>query len=90
MTGRRDEQDLLLDTLETWLAVGGSATAAGKRLFVHPNTVRHRLRRVAQHTGRDLEHPTALAELSTALHALRLLPGVRPPSHDETAATGSG
>lgn len=87
---RRDEQDLLLDTLETWLAVGGSATAAGKRLFVHPNTVRHRLRRVAEHTGRDLEHPTALAELSTALHALRLLPGVRPASHDETAVTGSG
>lgn len=44
---------------------------------MHPNTVRHRLRRVAERTGRDLDHPTALAELSTALHALRLLPGVR-------------
>lgn len=74
---RRDEQDVLLETLETWLATGGSATATGSRLFVHPNTVRHRLRRIAEYTGRDTEHPTALAELSTALHALRLLPGVR-------------
>ena len=74
---RRDEQDALLETLETWLATGGSATATAERLFVHPNTVRHRLRRIAERTGRDLDQPTALAELSTALHALRLLPGVR-------------
>jgi hypothetical protein len=75
---RRDEQDVLLETLETWLDTGGSATTTGTRMFVHPNTVRHRLRRIAEYTGRDLDHPTALAELSTALHALRLLPGVRP------------
>jgi hypothetical protein len=74
---RRDEQDALLDTLETWLATGGSAATTGQRLFLHPNTVRHRLRRIAEHTGRNLDQPTALAELSTAVHALRLLPGVR-------------
>jgi hypothetical protein len=74
---RRDDQDLLLGTLETWLSTGGSAAETASRLHVHPNTVRHRLRRVAERTGRDLDHPTALAELSTALHALRLLPGVR-------------
>ncbi|MGE3254840.1 helix-turn-helix domain-containing protein, partial [Pseudonocardia sp.] len=67
-----------LDTLETWLAASGSATATAQRLHVHPNTVRHRLRRIAEHTGRDLDHPTALAELATAVHALRLLPDVRP------------
>ncbi|GAA2566424.1 PucR family transcriptional regulator [Pseudonocardia hydrocarbonoxydans] len=87
---RREEQDVLLETLETWLAAGGSATVTGTRMFVHPNTVRHRLRRIAEHTGRDLEHPTALAELSTALHALRLLPGVRRASHDETAKVTRG
>lgn len=75
---RRDEQDLLLDTLETWLATAGSATVTAQRLFVHPNTVRHRLRRIAEHTGRDLDDPAALAELTTAVHALRLLPDVRP------------
>jgi PucR C-terminal helix-turn-helix domain/GGDEF-like domain len=73
----RDEQEVLLDTLETWPDTSGSAAVTGQRLFVHANTVRHRLRRIAEHTGRDLDHPTALAELSIALHALRLLPGVR-------------
>lgn len=74
----REDQDLLLDTLTAWLACRGSATATAARLVCHPNTVRHRLRRVAEHTGRDLKDPTAVAELSTALHALRLLPDVRP------------
>ncbi|MCX6466439.1 MAG: helix-turn-helix domain-containing protein [Pseudonocardiales bacterium] len=74
---RRDEQDVLLETLETWMGTGGSAADTAERMHVHPNTVRHRLRRVAERTGRDLDQPTALAELSAALHALRLLPGVR-------------
>jgi hypothetical protein len=74
---RREEQDALLDTLEAWLAAGGSTTATAERLFLHPNTVRHRLRRIAAYTGRDLDQPIALAELATALHALRLLPDVR-------------
>jgi hypothetical protein len=74
---RREDQDILLDTLETWLATGGSATDTAARLFCHPNTVRHRLRRIAERTGRNLDDPTALAELSLALHALRLLPGIR-------------
>lgn len=77
LTLRRDEQDVLIETLETWLATGGSAPLTGERMFVHPNTVRHRLRRIAEYTDRNLDQPTALAELSTALHALRLLPGVR-------------
>ncbi|HEY4004617.1 MAG TPA: helix-turn-helix domain-containing protein [Pseudonocardia sp.] len=73
----RDEQDLLLDTLEVWLATGGSARDTAHRLFCHPNTVRHRLRRIADHTGRSVEHPEQAVELSAALHALRLLPEVR-------------
>jgi hypothetical protein len=73
----REDQDTLLDTLEAWLASSGSAAATATRIFCHPNTVRHRLRRITERTGRSLEDPTAVAELSTALHALRLLPGVR-------------
>lgn len=85
---RREEQDVLLETVEVWLATGGSATATAERLFVHPNTVRHRLRRVAEYTGRHLDRPTALAELSTALHALRLLPGGAEPAR-RTRCTGT-
>ena len=73
----REEQDVLLDTMEVWLATGGSAKDTAQRLYCHPNTVRHRLRRIADYTGRSVENPAEAVELSTALHALRLLPEVR-------------
>jgi hypothetical protein len=68
------ERDVLLDTLEAWLDVHGSARAAGQRLFVHPNTVRHRLRRLETLTGQELEDPRALAQLAAAAQAVRLFP----------------
>jgi hypothetical protein len=77
LTLPREEQDLLLDTMEVWLATGGSAKDTAGRMYCHPNTVRHRLRRVAEYTGRSVENPAEAVELSTALHALRLLPEVR-------------
>ena len=49
----------LLDTLATYLEQGSSLEATARLLFVHPNTVRYRLRRVAELTdyvpsaGRD-------------------------------------
>ena len=41
----------LLDTLTTYLEQGCSLEATARLLFVHPNTVRYRLRRVAELTG---------------------------------------
>jgi hypothetical protein len=41
----------LLDTLTTYLEEGASLEATARLLFVHPNTVRYRLRRVADLTG---------------------------------------
>jgi hypothetical protein len=41
----------LLDTLATYLEVAGSLEATARALFVHPNTVRYRLRRVTDLTG---------------------------------------
>ena len=49
----------LIDTLITYLEQGSSLEATARLLFVHPNTVRYRLRRVAELTeftpsvGRD-------------------------------------
>jgi hypothetical protein len=40
----------LLDTLATYLEQGSSLEATARLLFVHPNTVRYRLRRVAELT----------------------------------------
>ncbi|MGH9075228.1 MAG: PucR family transcriptional regulator, partial [Acidimicrobiales bacterium] len=51
------ERGLLLTTLEAWLAAAGNATEAGRRLYCHRNTVRNRLRRLEQLSGRSLDDP---------------------------------
>ncbi|WP_341358049.1 helix-turn-helix domain-containing protein [Georgenia sp. M64] len=43
----------LVQTLEEYFAQGRSLEAAARALFVHPNTVRYRLRRIAQVVGWD-------------------------------------
>jgi sugar diacid utilization regulator len=67
------DRDRLLDTFGAWLDTG-SANAAAQRLFCHPNTVRYRLRRLEEHTGRSLTDPRAVAELSLAFEINRRLP----------------
>ncbi|WP_300606273.1 CdaR family transcriptional regulator [Trebonia sp.] len=41
----------LLDTLTTYLEQGSSLEATARMLFVHPNTVRYRLRRITELSG---------------------------------------
>ena len=41
----------LLETLDAFFASGGVLESAARELFVHPNTVRYRLKRVAEVTG---------------------------------------
>ncbi|MFE7242388.1 PucR family transcriptional regulator [Streptomyces sp. NPDC057580] len=78
---------VLLDTLDVWLGCGGSADEAAKRLYVHPNTVRTRLRRIAERTGRSLTDPRGITELFLALRAVRQTP--KPPSAVSNGAKGS-
>lgn len=59
------DRRVLLETVGTWLD-SGSADAVAAALFVHPNTVRHRLRRVESLTGRSLAEPRWVAELALA------------------------
>jgi hypothetical protein len=66
------DRSSLLGTLQAWFDAGGSAVETGKRIYCHPNTVRYRLRRLQEHTGRSLDDPKAVAELLAALDALRL------------------
>ena len=63
-----EDREVLMGTLRTWLSCGGSTEATAKALFCHPNTVRYRLNRVSEHTGRSLTDPQAVAELTLALH----------------------
>jgi len=41
----------LLETLDAFFAAGGALESTARALYVHPNTVRYRLRRVAEVTG---------------------------------------
>jgi DNA-binding PucR family transcriptional regulator len=65
------EREALLDTLEAWFDNGGSAERAAQELYVHPNTVRQRLRKLEQRTGRSVTDPRAAAELCIALGTAR-------------------
>lgn len=62
----RNDRDTILETFGAWLDNQGSADGAAKQLFVHPNTVRYRLRRLEERTGRYLSEPRCVAELSVA------------------------
>ncbi len=59
--------DSALPTIDAFLRSGGSLDATAKRLRVHPNTVRYRLKRVASTTGWDATNPREAYVLRTAL-----------------------
>ncbi|MGH3961539.1 PucR family transcriptional regulator [Mycobacterium sp.] len=52
-----DAGPTLTETLDAYLDCGGAIEACARKLFVHPNTVRYRLRRVFDFTGRDPTQP---------------------------------
>jgi sugar diacid utilization regulator len=68
-----DEREMLFETFRVWQDNDASVNAAADRLFCHPNTVRHRLRRIAKRTGRSLSRPRDLAELCLAFEVHRRL-----------------
>ncbi len=43
----------LADTLDAYLDCGGAVETCARQLYIHPNTVRYRLKRIAEVTGRD-------------------------------------
>ncbi|WP_280300342.1 PucR family transcriptional regulator, partial [Nocardia abscessus] len=47
----------LADTLDAYLDCGGAVETCARQLYVHPNTVRYRLKRIAEITGRDPMNP---------------------------------
>jgi DNA-binding PucR family transcriptional regulator len=69
----------LLETLDCFFAAGGVLESAARALFVHPNTVRYRLRRVADVTGFSPLIPRDAFALRVALAIGRLDPAL--PMH---------
>ncbi|MFI2209423.1 PucR family transcriptional regulator [Streptomyces sp. NPDC020141] len=78
------ESASLLETLEVWLSCHGSTDRASERLFCHRNTVLNRLHRLEKLTGKRLDRPRDLVDLTLAVDARRLTgwgeegPGSRP------------
>ena len=66
----------LLDTLTTYLEQGSSLEGTARMLFVHPNTVRYRLRRVTELTGFT---PSVGRDGHTLWTAIAARPSRRPP-----------
>jgi hypothetical protein len=57
------EREMLFETFRVWQDCDASVRSAAEVLICHPNTVRHRLRRIEQRTGRSLSRPKDVAEL---------------------------
>ena len=61
------ERSTLVDTLSAYFEAGGSLEAAARRLYVHPNTVRYRIKQVAETTGFLPTNPRDALVLQIAL-----------------------
>jgi hypothetical protein len=64
-------------TLRAWLEGQGDLAEAGARLAVHPNTIRYRMRKMAEITALDLEDPSKRLAMLIDLATSRDLEGAR-------------
>jgi DNA-binding PucR family transcriptional regulator len=64
------DREVTLDTVRTWFDTGGSVAETARRMFLHPNTVRNRLRKLESLTSRSLSDPRQAAELYLAVVSL--------------------
>ena len=69
-----DGDPTLLATADGFIASGGAIEATARQLFVHANTVRYRLRRIAELCGHDLADPRDryVVQVAIALGRLEL------------------
>jgi hypothetical protein len=79
---RAAQQETFLVTLHSWLRHWGSRAAVSAELFVHPQTVSYRLKRLRELLGDDLDDPAARFEL---LLVLAFRSAGKPPPSDESS-----
>ncbi|MFH5208296.1 PucR family transcriptional regulator [Antrihabitans spumae] len=77
----------LADTLDAYLDCGGAVETCARILFVHPNTVRYRLKRIAEVTGRDPMNPRDAYVLRVASTVGRLTQNRNDLRSSASAAT---
>jgi sugar diacid utilization regulator len=68
-----EDREMLFETFRVWQDTDASVRGAAEVLICHPNTVRHRLRRIEKRTGRSLSRPRDVAELCLAFEVHRRL-----------------
>ena len=68
-----DRHSDLVDTLEAYLRMQGNLNEVARQLFLHRNTVRHRLKRIAKLTGADLSDPDLRLTFQLAILGQRAL-----------------
>jgi hypothetical protein len=68
-----EDREMLFETFRVWQDNDASVSGAAEVLICHPNTVRHRLRRIEKHTGRSLSRPRDVAELCLVFEVHRRL-----------------
>ena len=73
-----EDRETLFETFRVWQNNDASVRGAAEVLICHPNTVRHRLRRIEKHTGRSLSRPRDVAELCLAFEVHRRLIEPKP------------
>ena len=77
-----DRGSSLLKTLEEFLHRRGNISATSEALYVHPNTLRQRLRRIGDLSGIDLRRDDWLmVEIAVKLVQLRLALGAANSPH---------
>jgi len=81
------DSPVLLDTATAYLDTPG-LEAAARVLFVHPNTVRYRLGRIAERTGYDLTHPRDAYAVRLALALGHLAATGLPGQESRTTIPG--
>ena len=75
----RQRQAQLTRTLEEFLRQRGNISATAQALYVHPNTLRQRLRRIEELTGINIKHDDWLM-IEIALKLIRLEEALGPAS----------
>ncbi|MGB3603924.1 PucR family transcriptional regulator [Gordonia sp. (in: high G+C Gram-positive bacteria)] len=61
-----EDRKPLFETFRAWVNADGNVNATAEELFVHRNTIRHRLRRIEELTLRSTSSPREVAELCLA------------------------
>ena len=84
-----DAGPALSETLDAYLDSGGAIEACARKLFVHPNTVRYRLKRIADFTGRDPTVPRDAYVLRVATTVGRLGYPASQTSTPQTSANAT-